>query len=224
MNNKKKLIYSIVLYFISACSIKYQNEEIKLNKDLEFLIEQQYKECKKIEGLKEREYIDSIYIVGNLLLKNIGTEDYFQKYYDYHAQYGGDKFQLGNWENCNDVKTTIQIIQLYALNDEIQSFYQSHFQVDLVGLYPNNRLIKVNKKETIELVPHYISAEIKEPPIVTIGMDTLKFNGISYEYEILEKDTGTKFFDAEIFVERWGKIRGYKCNFRIEIMSENKRK
>lgn len=130
----RTIIGLIMICLIVSCqrSNQEKNDLVELNYILDSIIIQQYQEFKKIDGSAIRFRIDSVYLIGNELIKNIGDDDFENKYVKFCHEYGLGKFGSNLNHNKEYLKAKIKLMQLNYVNQDIQSFYQSHFQVDLL--------------------------------------------------------------------------------------------
>ncbi|MDD3280926.1 MAG: hypothetical protein PHC83_05070 [Bacteroidales bacterium] len=209
------LIICIIVCF--QCSNKKKNDLVELNYILDSIIIQQYNEFKTIEGSSIRFRIDSVYLIGNELIKNIGDDDFEKRYVKFCHEYGEGKFGSDLNHNKEYLKAKIKLMQLNYINQDIQCFYQSHFQVDLLGLQPLNKKIKKDSKEKIQLIPHFLTSEIESPPIVIIDGDTLKYDGLYYEYNYNQSKIGLDTIKPDIIIKRWGDTIRIKCGFTLDV-------
>lgn len=213
----KNALVIICIIACCQCSNKKKNDLVELNYILDSIIIQQYKEFKKIDGSAIQFRIDSVYLIGNELIKNIGDDDFEKKYIKFCHEYGRGKFGSDLNQNKEYLKAKIKLMQLNYINQDIQNFYQSHFQVDLLGLQPLNKKIKKDSQEKIRLIPYFFTSEIDSPPIVIIDGDTLKYDGLYYEYNYTQSKIGSYKIEPDILIKRWGDTIKIKCWFTLEV-------
>ncbi len=207
-----------VLVFIN-CQNRTENELDSLNSILDSMILIQYDNYKMLQKNKIGvEYMDSIYSQGNKLVSSIGCDNFNTMYFDFCEQYGIQRFiKDENNESAKYLKIKIKIFELYALNQEIQSFYKSHFQVDLICLQPINDEVNQNKITTLKLIPSYLSSVENIQPMFIIENDTLPFDGTYYKYNFISHIKGSHIINAQVISYRWGDTLKGNCGFKINV-------
>ena len=215
----KIICKSFVFLLCVSCGNNYQKKELdNLNAIIDLIIFEQYNEIKTINSSMVRDRIDSIYLEGNRIIEGIEKEKNQEKYLNFCNEYGDGKFEIIKWNNKELLKTKMKVIQLYSLNKEIKYFYQSHFQVDLLGIIPLKRDVYKNKHEVIEIIPRYISSiEFEDPPIIIIDSDTLEYTGNSYLFNCFFKESGKHIIKSEVIVKRWNDTLKIDAGFRINV-------
>ena len=217
----KKYILIVVgiIYFLFGC--QHNNEEYKdlmeLNLILDSLVYKQYKEIKSVDNLNMRKRIDSVYLIGNALLIENNSINFSKKYIQFCQEYGEDKFGSVLNHHQEYLKAKIKLIQLYYIGKETQYFYQSHFQVDLLGLIPTKHRIKKGEHENLNLFHYFSSSEISSIPIVIINGDTLNYDGLFYNYNYCQNKFGMDTIKPEIIIKRWNDILKINCGFIINV-------
>lgn len=183
-------ICGLILFLFVSCNHNSQEKELYyLNAVLDSIITEQYNSFKTMNLDAYSSYrTDSIYLQGNRIIRDIDKENFQEKYTQFNNEYGDKRFKGEKWDDKELLKAKMRIIQLYSLNRDIQSFYQSHFQVDMIGFVPKQKEIQKNKHEVVEIIPAYISSEIKNNPLVIIGSDTLENTSSTYLFKCFLKN------------------------------------
>lgn len=217
--NAKTILNILIIFLFISCNNNSNKEELsQLNESLDLIINELYNESKTLEGIEIRGFIiDSVYLQGNQIVQNIEKDNFKEKYMDFCNKYGNSKFEILEWNNKEYLKMQIKMIQVYSLNKEIQYFFQSHFQVDLLGYIPTKKEIQKNKGETIEIIPHYCSSELRDHPIVIIDTDTLEYTGNSYLFKCSFKESGEHLIETETIIKRWNDTLRIKSGFKINV-------
>ena len=213
----KIVLIALTVFLFLSCD-NHQKELSDLNAVLYSIIEEQYKNIKIINSPMTKYRIDSIYLKGNRIIENIEKGNIKEEYLKFCDEYGDGKFEVEKWNNKGYLKAKMRMIQLYSLNKEIQYFYQSHFQVDLLGITPFKKDVRKNKHEVIEIIPRYINhMEFEDPPIIIIGSDTLEYTGNSYLFNCFFTESGKHIIKSEIIVKRWNDTLKIDAGFRIDV-------
>lgn len=206
------------LLFIN-CQNRSEDELDSLNSILDSMIIMQYDNYNIIQKNKMGvEYVDSIYSQGNKLISSIGNGNFNTMYFDFCEQYGIQHIiKDENNENSKYLKIKIKLCILDALNQQIQSFYKSHFQVDLIGLQPINNEVYQNENTTLKLIPSYLSSVENIQPMFIIENDTLPFDGTYYNYNFIPHAKGEHVINAQVITYRWGDTLKGNCGFKINV-------
>jgi hypothetical protein len=211
---------------LASCNSHYkkelelmERELIRLNNSLDLIIEKRHNYYHTINEYLELDYTDSIFFQGNRIVWNMDDEDFVGKYHHFFKIHGNGDFEMTEWhDNETLLKTRMKIVQLYSIDNEIFSLFDSHVQVYSVNLRPLDKTVSSSKDKVIELYPHYWRL-LLPPPIAIIDKDTLKYNEFSdtYEYLFEKQSPGDYEIKMQLIYENWGKMRYDNCSFIIHV-------
>ena len=144
MQNRTKILFLLlcsVMVLVGCHSKQPEHRQSDLERMLTDLVEDRYAHCNQLSKSNEKmsrcEWADEMMEECNQLLTS--QEPYREKYkglrslmkrYDIHWPYGINGTEMDSM----NFALMVRVVQLYALEYEIESFYQSHYQVDGLGI------------------------------------------------------------------------------------------
>ena len=223
MQNKFKisllLIYSVV--FLASCHTKQSEHQ---NADLEImladLVEDRYTHCYQLtdsDKIVRCKYADEIMEKCNQLLSS--QEPYREKYkglrslmkrYDIHRPYGINGTEMDSM----NFALIVRVVQLYALNYEIESFYQSHYQVEGLGIEYAGEFYDQKGNKVVRLLPYYISSKADLNPVYYVNGEKLSTDGTYWYYTPNNSDS---IISCDFDVMRWGQPFHGNCGTKLSF-------
>ena len=215
------LLFSSLL-FMSSCHTKQpEQQESDLEIMLTNLVEDRYAHCNQLSKSNEKmsrcEWADEMMEECNQLLDS--QEPYREKYkglrslmkrYDIHWPYGINGTEMDSM----NFALMVRVVQLCALNYEIESFYQSHYQVDGLGIEYAGEFRDKKGNRVIRLLPKYISQNPELNPVYYVNGEKLSTDGTYWYYTPHNSDSIISFdFD----VMRWGQPFHGNCGTKMSF-------
>jgi hypothetical protein len=227
MQNKTKILFllvSSVMVLVSCHSKQPEHQQSDLEIMLANLVEDRYTHCYQLtdsDKIVRCKYADEIMEKCNQLLSS--QEPYREKYkglrslmkrYDIHWPYGinGTKMDSMNFA------LMVRVVQLYALEYEIEAFYQSHYQVDLLGIEYAGEFYDKKGNRVVRLLPNYISSNPDLNPMYYVNGEKLSTDGTYWYYMPHNSDS---IISCDFDVMRWGQPFHGNCGTK---MSFNRKK
>jgi hypothetical protein len=214
------LLFSSLL-FMSSCHTKQPEQQSDLEIMLTNLVEDRYAHCNQLSKSNEKmsrcEWADEMMEECNQLLDS--QEPYREKYkglrslmkrYDIHWPYGINGTEMDSM----NFALMVRVVQLCALNYEIESFYQSHYQVDGLGIEYAGEFRDKKGNRVIRLLPKYISQNPELNPVYYVNGEKLSTDGTYWYYTPHNSDSIISFdFD----VMRWGQPFHGNCGTKMSF-------
>jgi hypothetical protein len=215
------LLFSSLL-FMSSCHTKQpEQQESDLEIMLTNLVEDRYAHCNQLSKSNEKmsrcEWADEMMEECNQLLTS--QEPYREKYkglrslmkrYDIHWPYDINETEMDSM----NFALMVRVVQLCALNYEIESFYQSHYQVDGLGIEYAGEFRDKKGNRVIRLLPKYISQNPELNPVYYVNGEKLSTDGTYWYYTPHNSDSIISFdFD----VMRWGQPFHGNCGTKMSF-------
>ena len=189
------------------------------------LVEDRYAHCNQLSKSNEKmsrcEYADEIMEKCNQLLAS--QEPYGEKIkelrslmkrYDIQWPYGINGTEMDSM----NFALMVRVVQLYALDHEIESFYQSHYQVELLGIEYAGEFRDKKGNRVVRLHPEYISQSMDLNPVYYVNGEKLSTDGIYWYYTPNNSDS---IISCEFDVYRWGKPFHGECGTKMSFRSKN---
>lgn len=228
MKNKSTILFLLVLCsaIISSCNQKaqQQSEQSDLEIMLADLVEDRYTHCYQLtdsDKIVRCKYADEIMEKCNQLLSS--QEPYREKYkglrslmkrYDIHWPYGINGTEM----DSKNFALMVRVVQLYALEYEIEAFYQSHYQVELLGIEYAGEFYDKKGNRVVRLLPNYISSNPDLTPVYYVNGEKLSTDGTYWYYTPHNSDS---IISCDFDVMRWGQPFHGNCGTK---MSFNRKK
>ncbi|MBQ3751127.1 MAG: hypothetical protein II865_07500 [Bacteroidales bacterium] len=185
------------------------------------LVEDRYAHCNQLSKSNEKmnryEYADEIMEKCNQLIAS--QDPYREKYkvlrslmkeYDIDWPYGINGTEMDSM----NFALMVRVVQLYALDYEIESFYQSHYQVELLGIEYAGEFRDKKGNRVVRLHPEYISQNPDLNPVYYVNGEKLSTDGTYWYYTPHNSDTIVSFdFD----VMRWGQPFHGNCGTKMSF-------
>jgi hypothetical protein len=217
----KKIVLIICLFFFFSCHDKEQKKELlSLQITLDSLITQQYYFLDNMESspLKDTQEINTIRTGAAYLSENINTPDFPRLYTEFNEYYGDSMFALSVWKDKDYIKCKIKLMEYYSLNQILKYFYESHFQVETIGIVALNDRVRKGKKERVEIIPYYMNFLDRKYPIIIVGADTLEYDGFKYYYDVISYEDRYQDVNAKMIVRRWDRVSEMDASCRLTIV------
>lgn len=189
------------------------------------LVEDRYAHCNQLsksnEKMSRREYADEIMEECNQLLtsnkpyrEKIKELRSLMKRYDINGQGGINLMEMDSM----NFALMVRVVQLYALDYEIESFYQSHYQVELLGIEYAGEFRDKKGNRVVRLHPEYISQNTNLNPVYYVNGEKLSTDGTYWYYTPHNSDS---IISCDFDVMRWGQPYHGNCGTK---MSFNRKK
>ena len=228
MQNKTKLLFLFVcsvMVLVSCHSKKPEHQQSDLERMLTDLVEDRYAHCNQLSKSNEKmsrcEYADEIMEECNQFLTS--KKPYQEKYrdlqslmkrYDFSGDYG---FNQTDMDSMN-FALMVRLVQLYALDYEIESFYKSHYQVDGLGIEYAGEYYDKKGNRVVRLLPNYVSQNPDLNPVYYVNGEKLSTDGTYWYYTPHNSDS---IISCDFDVMRWGQPYHGNCGTK---MSFNRKK
>ncbi len=229
MQNKTKLLLLLLcsVMVLVGCHSKQQPEpqQSDLERLLTDLVENRYAYCNQLSKSNEKmsrcEYADEIMEKCNQLLAS--KEPYWKrclelhslmKIYDIDDYYGINGADL----DSEDFALMVRVVQLYALEQEIESFYNSHYQVELLGIEYAGDFYDKNGNRVVRLLPNYISRNPDCNPVYYVNGEKLSTDGTYWYYTPHNSDS---IISCDFDVMRWGQPFHGNCGTKLSFSRKN---
>jgi len=221
MNKKSLLLFIFALLGVSIYlfikNLTYRQDIVELTEDLAVItesvskiVDKKYEEYKEIDTWNSRDRIDSIYLQGNELLKNIESNDITKRYFDFYTTFRAQLLDMPVCRNRLCLETQIKLQQLFGIDYELTLEYQSHFQFQKITVYAFSHDY-IRKGEPLKFVISYSPfLESKTPVVVTIGNDTLVKRGPYYILKDTQNIKNKEDVQLKITMQSWGKKREFE--------------
>lgn len=226
MKNSCLIVFYLALCsaLFFSCSQQQQSEQSDLEIMLAELVEDRYTHCYQLtdsDKIVRCKYADEIMEKCNQLLSS--QEPYREKYkglrslmkrYDIHWPYGINGTEM----DSKNFALMVRVVQLYALEYEIESFYQSHYQVELLGIEYAGEFYDKKGNRVVRLLPNYISSNPDLNPVYYVNGEKLSTDGTYWYYTPHNSDS---IISCDFDVMRWGQPYHGNCGTK---MSFNRKK
>lgn len=224
MQNKTKLLLLLLcsVMVLVGCHSKQQPEpqQSDLERLLTDLVENRYAYCYQLtdsDTVVRCKYADEIMEKCNQLLAS--KEPYWErcmklhslmKRYDIDDYYGINEADL----DSEDFALMVRVVQLYALEQEIESFYNSHYQVELLGIEYAGDFYDKNGNRVVRLLPNYISRNPDCNPVYYVNGEKLSTDGTYWYYTLHNSDS---IISCDFDVMRWGQPFHGNCGTKLSF-------
>ena len=189
------------------------------------LVEDRYAHCNQLsksnEKMSRSEYADEIMEECNQLLtsnkpyrEKIKELRSLMKRYDINGQGGINLMEMDSM----NFALMVRVVQLYALDYEIESFYQSHYQVELLGIEYAGEFRDKKGNRVVRLHPEYISQNTNLNPGYYGNCEKFSTDGTYWCYMPHNSDS---IISCDFDVMRWGQPFHGECGTK---MSFNRKK
>ena len=227
MKNRCLIVFYSALcsaIFFSCSQQQQQSEQSDLEIMLADLVEDRYTHCYQLtdsDKIVRCKYADEIMEKCNQLLSS--QEPYREKYkglrslmkrYDIHWPYGINGTEMDSM----NFALMVRVVQLYALEYEIEAFYKSHYQVELLGIEYAGEFYDKKGNRVVRLLPNYISSNPDLNPVYYVNGEKLSTDGTYWYYTPHNSDS---IISCDFDVMRWGQPFHGNCG---TIMSFNRKK
>ena len=221
MQNRARLLLCLVVFLVSCHTKQSEHQNSDLEIMLSVLVEDRYAHCNQLSKSNEKmsrcEYADEIMEKCNQLLTS--EEPYQERYkglrslmkrYDIHWPYGISQTKTDSMNFALMVK----VVQLYALEQEIEAFYQSHYQVELLGIEYVGEFYDKKGNKIVRLLPNYISSNPDLNPVYYVNGEKLSTDGTFWYYTSHNSDS---IISCEFDVWRWGQLFHGECGTKMSF-------
>ena len=189
------------------------------------LVEDRYAHCnhlsKSNEKMSRSKYADEIMEECNQLLtsnkpyrEKIKELRSLMKRYDINGQGGINLMEMDSM----NFALMVRVVQLYALDYEIESLYPSHYQVELLGIDYAGEFRDKKGNRVVRLHPEYISQNTNLNPVYYVNGEKLSTDGTYWYYMPHNSDS---IISCDFDVMRWGQPFHGECGTK---MSFNRKK
>lgn len=224
MKDKTRFIFLILFLVVSLVGCRSKQTDSQTS-DLEImltnLVEDRYAHCNQLSKSNEKmnryEYADEIMEKCNQLIAS--QEPYKEKYkglrslmkrYDIDWPYGINGTEMDSM----NFALMVRVVQLHALDYEIESFYTSHYQVEGLGIEYAGEFRDKKGNRVVRLLPKYISQNPDLNPVYYVNGEKLSTDGIYWYYTPHNSDSIVSFdFD----VMRWGEPFHGNCGTKMSF-------
>lgn len=218
MNIKPKI--SILLLcsvaFLAGCHPKTKQlapQHSGLEKMLTDLVESRYAYCYQLTDSNEITCKNADEIMENCEQLLASEEPYWKK--EIHLgmlmkRYGIDRGEIDSM----DFAVAVRTIQLFALEQEIEDFYQSHFQVEGLRIEYAGEFYDKKGNRVVRLLPYYISRNPDLNPVYYVNGEKLSTDGTYWYYTPNNSDT---IISCDFDVMRWGQPFHGNCGTRVSF-------
>ncbi len=221
--------YLIIVFYFALCSAIFfscshkqqQSEQSDLEIMLSDLVEDRYAHCNQLSKSNEKmnryKYADEIMEKCNQLIAS--QDPYREKYKGLRSLMKEYKIDWPYGINGTEMDSMnfalmVRVVQLYALDYEIESFYQSHYQVELLGIEYAGEFRDKKGNRVVRLHPEYISQNPNLNPVYYMNGEKLSTDGTYWYYTPHNSDTIVSFdFD----VMRWGQPFHGNCGTKMSF-------
>jgi hypothetical protein len=221
--------YLIIIFYLALCSAIFfscshkqqQSEQSDLEILLSDLVEDRYAHCNQLSKSNEKmnryKYADEIMEKCNQLIAS--QDPYREKYKGLRSLMKEYKIDWPYGINGTEMDSMnfalmVRVVQLYALDYEIESFYQSHYQVELLGIEYAGEFRDKKGNRVVRLHPEYISQNPDLNPVYYMNGEKLSTDGTYWYYTPHNSDTIVSFdFD----VMRWGQPFHGNCGTKMSF-------
>lgn len=228
MKNRYLIVFYLALcsaIFFNCSHKQQQSEQSDLERMLIDLVEDRYAHCNQLsksnEKMSRSEYADEIMEECNQLLtsnkpyrEKIKELRSLMKRYDINGQGGINLMEMDSM----NFALMVRVVQLYALDYEIESFYQSHYQVELLGIEYAGEFRDKKGNRVVRLHPEYISQNTNLNPVYYVNGEKLSTDGTYWYYMPHNSDS---IISCDFDVMRWGQPFHGECGTK---MSFNRKK
>ena len=215
------LLFCSVAFLISCHTKQPEHQQSDLEIMLSNLVEERYAHCNQLSKSNEKmsrcEYADEMMEKCNQLIAS--QEPYREKYkglrslmkeYDIHWPYGINGTEMDSM----NFALMVRVVQLWALNCEIESFYQSHYQVEGLGIEYAGEFRDKKGNRVIRLLPKYISQNPDLNPVYSVNGEKLSTDGTYWYYTPHNSDT---IISCDFEVMRWGQPFHGNCGTKMSF-------
>ena len=208
--------------FLASCHTKQlEQQQSDLEKMLSDLVEDRYAHCNQLSKSNEKmsrcEYADEIMEECNQLLtsnkpyrEKIKELRSLMKRYDINGQGGINLMEMDSM----NFALMVRVVQLYALDYEIESFYQSHYQVELLGIEYAGEFRDKKGNRVVRLHPEYISQNTNLNPVYYVNGEKLSTDGTYWYYMPHNSDS---IISCDFDVMRWGQPFHGNCGTKLSF-------
>lgn len=222
MKNSCLIVFYLALCsaLFFSCSQQQQSEQSDLEIMLADLVEDRYTHCYQLtdsDKIVRCKYADEIMEKCNQLLSS--QEPYREKYkglrslmkrYDIHWPYGINGTEM----DSKNFALMVRVVQLYALEYEIEAFYQSHYQVELLGIEYAGEFYDKKGNRVVRLLPNYISSNPDLNPVYYVNGEKLSTDGTYWYYTPHNSDS---IISCDFDVMRWGQPYHGNCGTKMSF-------
>jgi len=213
-----------ILTIISTISIKKNISHIKDTEQtlliLDSIIQNYHTIAKDLDIYDFRYRIDSVYTDGNTLLKNYNNPKFKELYANFLNEYGRYIVVGNKRDTYNYTAIQTKLMQIQYIFNTIKWEHESYFQVDAISVRAANPAVNYNKTNQLKLFIYYkFLHDHKEKlyPLVEIDGDTLFYDYPFYYYNYFGEEKGEHLIEANISVNRWGKIHSFSSAFKVIV-------
>lgn len=218
MRNKTKILSLLLcsIVFFASCHSKHQQVEPQhtgFEKMLIDLVESRYDYCCQLTDSDEItcKNADDIMTKCNRLLS--GEEPYWKKHLELLTlmkTYGIDQSKI----DSVDFAVAVRTIQLFALEQEIEGYYNSHFEVDAIGLEYAGDFYDKKGNRVVRLLPNYICRNTDHNPVYYVNGEKMDTDGTFWYYKPNNFDS---ILHCEVDAWRWGELHRYHCGVKLSF-------
>ena len=228
MQNRTKILFLLlcsVMVLVGCHSKQPEHRQSDLERMLTDLVEDRYAHCNQLSKSNEKmsrcEYADEIMEKCDQLLAS--KEPYWKrcmklhslmKRYDIDDYYGINEADL----DSEDFALMVRVVQLYALEQEIESFYNSHYQVELLGIEYAGDFYDKNGNRVVRLLPNYVSQNPDLNPVYYVNGEKLSTDGTYWYYTPHNSDS---IISCDFDVMRWGQPFHGNCGTKLSFSRKN---
>lgn len=225
MQNRITLLLLCSVAFLASCHTKQQEQQQSdLERMLTDLVEDRYAYCYQLtdsDKIVRCKYADEIMEKCDQLLAS--TEPYREKNkelrslmrrYDINGHYGINQTEMDSM----NFALMVRVVQLYALEQEIEAFYQSHFQVEGLGIEYAGEFCDKKGNRVVRLLPNYSSRNPDCNPVYYVNGEKLSTDGTFWYYTLHNSDS---IIHCEFDVWRWGQPFHGECGTKMSFNRKN---
>lgn len=218
------LLFSSLLFMTSCHKKQPEPQQSDLEIMLANLVEDRYTHCYQLtdsDKIVRCKYADEIMEKCNQLLSS--QEPYREKYkglrslmkrYDIHWPYGINGTEMDSM----NFALMVRVVQLYALEYEIEAFYQSHYQVELLGIEYAGEFYDKKGNRVVRLLPNYSSSNPDLNPMYYVNGEKLSTDGTYWYYTPHNSDS---IISCDFDVMRWGQPFHGNCGTKLSFSRKN---
>ncbi len=229
MQNKTKILFLLLcsVMVLVGCHSKQQPEpqQSDLERLLTDLVEDRYAHCNQLSKSNEKmsrcEYADEIMEKCDQLLAS--KEPYWKRCIELHSLMKiydiDDYYEINEADlDSEDFALMVRVVQLYALDYEIESFYKSHYQVEGLGIEYAGEFYDQKGNKVVRLLPYYISWKADLNPVYYVNGEKLSTDGTYWYYTPHNSDS---IISCDFDVMRWGQPFHGNCGTKLSFSRKN---
>lgn len=202
--------------FLVSCHTKPKQpvpQHSGLEKMLTDLVESRYAYCYQLTDSNEIACKNADEIMANCEQLLTSEEPFWKKEMRLGflmKRYGIDSGEVDSM----DFAVAVRTIQLFALEQEIEGFYNSHFQVEGLGIEYAGEFRDKKGNRVVRLLPNYISRNPDLNPVYYVNGEKLSTDGTYWYYTPHNSDT---IISCDFEVMRWGQPFHGNCGTKMSF-------